>query len=150
MGNYEDIIYLPHHRSKTRSHMSMQDRAAQFSPFAALTGFESAIEETGRITDSRPELLDYGQTLLDQAILQLQNQVSEQPLISVTYFVPDLLKSGGHLETVTAHFQKIDHYRQLLTMTDGKSIPLSEILQIDCPQITEVFESDIPFDCEIP
>ena len=92
---YDDIIHLPHHVSKTRPQMSMLDRAAQFSPFAALTGYEDAIQETGRLTDERMELSDEDRELLDRKWHYLQEIISDRPEITVTYFVPDEKKAGG-------------------------------------------------------
>ena len=118
----------------------MEDRAAQFSPFAALTGFEAAIEETGRLTGCRPELLEYGKERLDQSMNHLISILSRQPLVSVTWFVPDGKKDGGHCETAEGYVQKIDLAGQRLTMTDGRVIPLEDILRLDGPEITSPFE----------
>ena len=129
-GQYDDIIHLPHHRSKRRSHMSLQDRAAQFSPFAALTGFDSAIEETGRLTDSRVELEEYGRSILDRKLAFLLDHIQDQPQVSVTYFCPDTRKSGGTYREVSGRVRKIDLYRQIITMTDGREISIEEIVEI--------------------
>ena len=129
-GQYDDIIHLPHHRSKRRSHMSLQDRAAQFSPFAALTGFDSAIEETGRLTDSRVELEEYGRSILDRKLAFLLDHIQDQPQVSVTYFCPDTRKSGGTYREVSGRVRKIDLYRQIITMTDGREIAVDEIVDI--------------------
>lgn len=135
MDNYEDIIHLPHYRSAKRSHMSMEDRAAQFSPFAALTGFDSAIEETGRITDSRPELMEYGNIRLNQALTQLMQLLPEQPPVSLVCFVPDTRKSGGHTETYHGLLYKINMYDQTLMLTDGRTVPLADLLHIESSRI---------------
>lgn len=132
MGEYDDIICLPHYRSKKRNSMSLYDRAAQFSPFAALTGFESAIEETGRLTDQRTELEEYGKSQLDQALLQLQNLLPLHPHVTLTYFLPDERKSGGAYTSVCGQIKKIDSYHQVITMTDGADIPLSDVIRIEC------------------
>lgn len=140
MSNYDDIIHLPHYRSKNRGHMSMQDRAAQFSPFAALTGFEAAIKETDRLTDHRPELIDYGKIQLDQMLSLLRDQLSQCPFVSVTFFIPDDRKSGGRCETISGHLQKIDLYKQVLTLTDTGDIPLADILRIESPELSDPIE----------
>ena len=89
MGAYEDIVHLPHHISKTRPQMSVMDRAAQFSPFAALTGYEDAIRETGRLTEAKMELGDEAQELLDRKQRYLREIIANRPEITVTYFIPD-------------------------------------------------------------
>ena len=132
MGNYDDIIHLPHYRSRKRRHMSMQDRAAQFSPFAALTGFEEATEESGRITDPRTEMEEYGKMQLDQAIQQLQELLPLHPCVSITYFIPDAYKAGGACESVYGQVRKIDVYRQVLVLMDGQEISLPDILRMEC------------------
>ena len=101
MEGYEDIINLPHHVSKTRPQMSMLDRAAQFSPFAALTGYDAAIKETGRLTDEKIEMDEDRKAALDMKQAYLIEMIDEQPEISVTYFLPDTKKSGGSYVTVT-------------------------------------------------
>jgi len=137
MGEYDDIIHLSHFRSAKRSHMSMHDRAAQFSPFAALTGFESAIEETGRLTDCPTELEEYEKTQLDQALAQLQNLLPLHPHITITYFVPDERKSGGSYVSVNGQVKKIDHYRQRIIMMDGSEILLADVVQLECSQFSD-------------
>lgn len=138
MGEYDDILYLPHHRSRKRSHMSMQDRAAQFSPFAALTGFDDAIEETGRLTDRRPELAEYGSAQLDRVLHQLIELLPQHPTVSITCFVPDVRKSGGAYETIEGNVQKIDLYRRLLTLTGGREVLLGDIVYMESPQIPDI------------
>ena len=129
-GQYDDIIHLPHYRSKRRSHMSLQDRAAQFSPFAALTGFDSAIEETGRLTDSRVELEEYGRSILDRKLAFLLDHIQDQPQVSVIYFCPDDRKAGGAYREISGRVRKIDLYRQTITMMDGQEISIEEIVDI--------------------
>ncbi len=141
-GNYEkyaDIINLPHHQSATRPHMPVEDRAAQFSPFAALTGYEDAVKETARITDERIELDEYSKEAvnvqLNKLKMQLQEQLqnsdkSENRQVAVTYFVPDERKAGGAYVTVTGVVRKLKEYEQLIVMSDGIEIPISEITEI--------------------
>ena len=129
--NYSDIIALPHHVSKTRPQMSMQDRAAQFSPFAALTGYDAAINETGRLTDERIELGEETRAALDRKQQYLMDMISDQPEIAVTYFVPDERKSGGAYVTVTGNLKRIDEYERLMLMTNGTKIPLDDIMDIE-------------------
>lgn len=128
---YEDIIDLPHHVSKTRPQMSMLDRAAQFSPFAALTGYDAAIKETGRLTDEKQELDDDTKAALDMKQAYLMEMIDEQPEISVTYFLPDTKKAGGAYATVTGKLKRFDEYERLLILTDGKKIPMDDIADIE-------------------
>lgn len=131
MEYYEDIINLPHHVSKTRPQMSMLDRAAQFSPFAALTGYDAAIKETGRLTDEKIELDEGAKAALDMKQAYLIEMIDEQPEISVTYFVPDAKKSGGAYVTVTGNLKRFDEYERLLILTNGKKIPMGDIADIE-------------------
>lgn len=124
---YDDIIDLPHHVSATRSRMSMIDRAAQFSPFAALTGYDAAIKETGRLTDERIELSEESRAALDRKQQFLMDNLADCPEVSVTYFVPDERKSGGAYVTITSQVKKVDEFERLLILTDGTKIPLDEI-----------------------
>ena len=134
---YDDIIDLPHHVSATRPRMSMIERAAQFSPFAALTGYDDAIKETGRLTDKRIELTEDSRAILDRKQQFLVDNLADYPEVSVTYFVPDERKSGGAYVTVTGRVKKVDDYQRLLTLTDGTKIPLDEILDME----SELFRS---------
>ena len=128
---YDDIINLPHHVSATRPQMSMIDRAAQFSPFAALTGYDAAIKETGRLTDERIEIDEDTKTSLDMKQAYLMEIIDEQPEISVTYFLPDTKKSGGAYVTVTGNLKRFDEYERLLILTNGKKIPMDDIADIE-------------------
>ena len=127
---YDDIIHLPHHVSKTRPQMSMMDRAAQFSPFAALTGYDAAIKETGRLTDEKIELGEETKAVLDRKQRYLSDMISVQPEITVTYFLPDERKSGGTYLSVTGKLKRIDEYERMMILTDGKKIPLDDIMDI--------------------
>ena len=133
MTKYDDIINLPHHVSKEHPQMSIYMRAAQFAPFAALTGHESAIMETARITDSQIELDEEEKRVLDTKLNLLREHINEQPQISVTYFMPDERKSGGCYQTYTGRLRIIDDYEHKLVMMDEKEIILSSILKIDYP-----------------
>lgn len=137
MSDYNDIINLSHYRSAKREHMSMHDRAAQFAPFAALTGFEAAITETGRLTDNCTELEEYGKMQLDRALQQLQKRISQQPHVSITYFVADSRKSGGSYISLQGQIKKIDFYHQVITMVDGNNIPLQDIIHIESSLFTD-------------
>ncbi len=127
---YEDIINLPHHVSKTHPQMPMQDRAAQFSPFAALTGYDDAIDETARLTGKKIELSEEAKEILDRKLQYLGSIISDQPEISVTYFVPDEKKDGGEYVTVKGNLKRIDEYERAIILTDGERIGMDEIIDI--------------------
>ena len=132
-GNYEDILYLPHHVSGTRRQMSMTDRAAQFSPFAALTGYDAAIRETARLTDSSVDLEGDEKAVLNGRLQLLSRCLDREPRITVTYFVPDRRKSGGAYETVEGRVRKIDPLEQALFLEDGTHIPFDRIRYLEEP-----------------
>ena len=135
---YDDIIHLPHHVSKTRPQMSLEDRAAQFSPFAALTGYDAAILETGRLTEDKLELGEETQAILDRKQRYLAEIIDTKPEITVTYFVPDEKKSGGAYSTVTGFLKRIDEYERVLMLTDGRKIQLDAILDIESDEFENV------------
>ena len=139
-NNYDDIIDLPHHVSATRPQMSMMDRAAQFSPFAALTGYDAAIKETGRLTDEKIEMDEDRKAALDMKQAYLIEMIDEQPEISITYFLPDEKKSGGAYVTVTGNLKRFDEYERLLILTDGKKIPMDDIADIESDLFRGMFE----------
>lgn len=130
-GPYDDIINLPHHVSATRPQMSRENRAAQFSPFAALTGYDAAIKETGRLTDTRIELGESAIADLDMKLQLLADMTTEHPEISVTYFQPDERKAGGAYVTAAGAVKKIDNVERVIVFTDGKSVAISDILEIE-------------------
>lgn len=135
---YDDIIHLPHHVSKTRPQMSLEDRAAQFSPFAALTGYDAAILETGRLTEDKLELGEETQAILDRKQRYLAEIIDTKPEITVTYFVPDEKKSGGAYSTVTGFLKRIDEYERVLMLTDGRKIQLDAIFDIESEEFENV------------
>ena len=128
--NYEDIINLPHHVSTRHPQMSMMNRAAQFAPFAALTGHSAAIEETARLTESQQELADEDNEILNQKMTYLREAINEHPTISITYFEPDKRKSGGRYMSIEGQLQNIDDYNQTIVLKNGETIPLKSILDI--------------------
>lgn len=129
--NYDDIINLPHPVSATRPHMTAIDRAAQFSPFAALTGYDSAIKETARQTDAKVKLDEYVKNALSARLQILAVRIKEHPEITITYFQPDEKKNGGTYITVVRSVKKIDEYERVVIMTDGTAIPIDEIISVD-------------------
>ena len=130
-NRYNEIINLPHHVSKTRPQMPMSDRAAQFAPFAALTGYDAAIKETGRLTDERIELDEEALTALDMKYQLLMDALNEAPKVTITYFQPDERKAGGKYITATSAVKKVDDFERLITMWDGTRIPMDDVLSID-------------------
>ena len=131
MNKYSDIIDHPHYQSKTRPHMSMQQRAAQFMPFAALSGFDDAVKETFRITDQRVELDEDELALLNDKLQYLYVTKSSHPQVSITYFVNDIAKEGGSYETITGTVKNIDSVFYAVVMDDGMLIPIKDIFAIE-------------------
>ena len=131
MSRYDDIIHLPQHVSKTHLPMSMIDRGAQFSPFAALTGYEAVIAESARLTDGCVELIDEGLNMLDDGLNRILNHLEDRPAATFTVFVPDERKSGGKYVTIKGNVRKFDSYEKVLILTDGTEIPLEDVIQID-------------------
>ena len=128
---YEDIINLPHHVSKTRPQMPMSDRAAQFAPFAALTGYDSAIKETGRLTDEKIDLDEEALAALDMKYQLLMDAFDDAPKVTITYFQPDERKAGGRYVSATGAVKKVDDFERRITMRDGTKIPMDDVLSID-------------------
>ena len=129
---YDDIIHLPHHVSRIHPQMSMEDRAAQFSPFAALTGYEAAVKETARLTDDREELDEDEKTRLNAQLQKISARLQEQPEVMVTYFAPDERKTGGARQTYRGRLRKIDRNRKMLIMVDQTELPIENLLNIEC------------------
>ena len=130
-NKYDDIIDLPHYVSKTRPQMSIHDRAAQFSPFAALTGHGAAIKETERLTDHRIELDENQKSIINEKLQMIFEQVEKQPEVVVTYFVPDQRKSGGKYVTIEGRVVKVDGYHRTLLFEDQTLVLMEEILEIE-------------------
>lgn len=130
-NNYDDIINHPHHVSTRHPRMSMIDRAAQFSPFAALTGYGDVIKETARLTDRKPELSDSEKEELDYKLRVASDFPGESPLITFIYFVPDQKKSGGSYQSITSRIWKIDDYKKQVVLEDKTRIDIDCILDID-------------------
>lgn len=125
-----EIINLPHHVSTVHAPMPMADRAAQFSPFSALAGYEEAIEETGRLTEGKVYLAKDARELLDEKLRMLQGRTGERFQVSITFFQPDQRKEGGKYTTVTGFVKRIDEYERVVVMEDGRRIAVDEILEI--------------------
>lgn len=137
MDNYEDIIALPHHVSQTRPQMPMQDRAAQFSPFSALTGYDDAIKETARLTSQRIELDEYEKQIINDRLQILCDNIESSPRVRITYFQPDAKKEGGAYVTIENTVKKLDSYQGILTLSDGLQILLDSVLDLTFAQVDD-------------
>lgn len=127
---YNDIIKLPHHVSKRRAQMSVADRAAQFSPFAAVVGHEKAVKEAARITDQRKELDEMEKAIIDEQLREIEVQLPSAVDVEIQYFIPDEKKDGGEYRSKVGHIKKIDTYLKDVLMTDGMRIAIKDIYQI--------------------
>ena len=127
---YDDIINFEHHVSKKHPQMSLYARSAQFAPFAALTGYEDAVKETERETEERIEIDEEMKSILDAKIQILNEQIKRKPEVTFTYFIPDLIKSGGSYVSVTGVVKKIDEYSQNIILEDKTEIPINDIIDI--------------------
>ena len=124
---YDDIIGLPHHEPTTRPRMAMENRAAQFSPFAALTGYDDATREEARLVDMKQELSEDMKDIIDAKLAVIEQHIKEQPEISVTYFQPDEKKTGGRYTTVSGNVKKLDGVEHVIIMADGTKIPIGDV-----------------------
>ncbi len=128
---YDDIIYLEHPEPRTRKRMPMGDRAAQFSPFAALTGYEDAVKETARHTELDTELSEDAKHRLNEKLRMLAERPETGSVVKITYFIPDDKKSGGAYVCVCGTLKTIDGHTRLVTMTDGTKIPIDRIRDVE-------------------
>jgi len=138
---YEDIVNRPRPVSETRPRMPRADRAAQFSPFAALSGFGAAIDETARLTEERLELSESGAAELDAALRALRERIGECPAAELTWFVPDERKAGGAYVTARARVRRIDLTERTLLLADGRRVPLDALYALR-PLTPEEVETD--------
>lgn len=129
--NYDDILHLSRPISAKHPHMSLIDRAAQFSPFAALVGYDAAVKETARLTNKRIELDEYEIDTLNKKLRLVADSIEERPEITITFFLPDEKKAGGAYVTVTGCVKKIDGFERVVCLTDGMKIPIEDILAVE-------------------
>ena len=127
---YDDIINLPHHVSKKHLHMDILDRAAQFSPFMALTGYEAAVGETARLTDDWIEPGEESKAILNEKLRIISEHIAEKPVVIIAYFQPDEKKEGGAYVTITGAVRRIDEYTGTIIMADKTVIPIENIVDI--------------------
>lgn len=139
---YEDIINLPHHVSTKRPHMSALDRAAQFSPFAALTGHAAAIKESARMTEAYVELDGDQKEELDRSLQEIRMHISKRPQVRITYFVEDEKKAGGAYVTVEGRVKKLDEYAHTVVFEDGSYVTMQSIYTIEKTENTKKQQCD--------
>ena len=135
---YGDIINLPHPESRKHKRMSMRDRVAQFSPFAALTGHDAAIKETARLTDAFVDLDETMKVNLDEKLVLILEKLNEKPIVTITYFLKDERKDGGSYEVAEGWIRKVDFYERVIVMGDRSRILLDYVVDID----SDVFRED--------
>lgn len=131
VNKYDDIINLEHPTSKVHQRMSREARAAQFAPFAALTGHDAAIKEVSRLTEEQRIIDENAKYLLDETISNILENINLHPKIRICYFVPDLKKSGGSYQMKTARVKKVDSIEGQIIFTDGIKVPLKDIVEIE-------------------
>ena len=136
---YGDIINLPHPDSKKHKRMSMRDRAAQFSPFAALTGHDAAIKETARLTDAFMDLDETMKAGLDDKLMLLMEKLNEKPQVAITYFLKDERKDGGSYEVIEGWIRKVDFYERVIVMGDRSRILMDNVVDFE----SEIFQRNL-------
>ena len=129
MGKYDDIINLSRPVSK-RPKMTLEQRSAQFAPFAALTGYEGQVKETARLTSKKIEIDDELKSILDNKLQIIEDNLDKVPLISIKYFIPDLKKEGGSYQKITGNVTKIDKYKKLIILDKKTVISILDIIEI--------------------
>ena len=130
MNNYEDIINMPHHVSTKHPQMSLENRAAQFAPFAALTGYDDVIKETSRLTDMKLELSEEMKDIINDKLNFLNEKIKSKPIATITYFIKDKVKEGGSYITVTSNIKQIDLVNKYIILTNKKKISINDIIGI--------------------
>lgn len=128
---YEDIINIPRHISKTRPQATMADRAARFSPFAAISGYEEMVKEAARVTEERIEITDATKELLNEKLNMIAEFLDEEHEVTITYFEPDKKKSGGAYITITGVVKRIDELKRIVVMKNNKKIKIDDIYALD-------------------
>ena len=134
MNSDRDLLCCARPRTENRAPMPMKNRAAQFAPFAALTGYDDAVRETERLTDRRPEIGEDRAEILDRRLRWLRDHPDRIPEITVTWFVPDIRKNGGACRTRTCRAKRLDTRHSILLLEDGECVPISEICDLQISQ----------------
>ncbi len=135
--NYDDIIDLPHHVSQKHTPMNREDRAAQFAPFAALTGHSAAVREEARLTEQKIELTEEWIDELNRKMAYLRQRLGEEPTVSITYFSADSRKAGGAYMTISGEVKYLDDIDGVLVLADKRRIPLRDILTMESEIFSE-------------
>ena len=130
-GKYDDIINLPNPTPTCRPRMAALDRAAQFAPFAALTGYDAVVEEAARLTDARLELSEDMKTMLNGKMQMILDDLDNEPFVTITHFLPDKRKAGGAYVDVSGIVEKIDEYERCIIMKDETKIPIEQVRAIE-------------------
>ena len=130
-GKYDDILRLPHHVSASRKPMAMTARAAQFAPFAALSGYDAEVQEAGRLTDRPIEPDEYEKEALNARLRLLARHFREEWVVSLVFFQPDERKAGGAYVTRTGTVKKFREAERILILTDGTVIPLDDLIALE-------------------
>lgn len=136
---YADMYELPHHVSNKHSAMSLYNRAAQFAPFAALTGFDGCIDEEARLTDKRMEEYEEKLRAADNVLAYLRMHEQEHPKILIRYFVPDSYKAGGTYEEKEGYYKRLDAEERKIYFTDGTAISIDDISAIKAEGMNDEF-----------
>ena len=131
MNNYNDIINLPHPISKSHPPMSRENRASQFAPFVALSGYDNAIKETARITNNKVELSEEDKIIINEKLNIINLHIKEKPLVTFTYFIKDLKKKGGNFTTITNNVKQIDLANNIIILTNKIRINIKDIIDIN-------------------
>lgn len=140
---YDDLIFYPYRGISSHHPMPLSDRAAQFSPFAALTGYDRVIQETARYTEEKVELADDERILLDEKLRFLFHVCAQHPIVTVTFFRPDEHKQGGQIFTITSHVKKVNPYMQQLDLINDISISFSNLLALDSPCFSDMIDKSL-------
>lgn len=134
-NKYNDIINLPHHVSKKHPKMSLKSRSAQFAPFAALVGYEDAINETGRLTFEEKEFDEEYKYILDSKMQIIKDNINLKPKLKITYFKKDLKKDGGKYLIINENIEKINDQREVIILKNKQEIPINKIIDIDSDEL---------------
>ena len=140
MSKYDDLLNKPHHVSRTRKQMSQYDRAAQFAPFAALTGYGEAINETGRIVEKRKELTEDEMDIISSKLFQINERIKEKIEVTIIHFVADKKKEGGCYKSKKGIIKKVDDYEQRVVFEDKVKILFKNIISVCCDMIDDFVE----------